>query len=164
MKLATKKTGFTLVELLVVIGIIALLISILLPSLNKARETANRVKCQSNLSQMGKALLLYSNENKGAFPRTKLQTTAGQITLSYSNQPYDAAVTTTDVDPYVSGTPVNSIPGAMFMLVRTQDMTTEVFTCPSSTAEKDLMDNSAATQRVNFTGNAADDLVIGFDN
>ena len=70
MKLTSKKAGFTLVELLVVIGIIALLISILLPSLNKARETANRVKCQSNLSQIGKALLLYGNENKGSFPRT----------------------------------------------------------------------------------------------
>jgi prepilin-type N-terminal cleavage/methylation domain-containing protein/prepilin-type processing-associated H-X9-DG protein len=159
MKRTSKKTGFTLVELLVVIGIIALLISILLPSLNKARETANRVKCQSNLSQMGKALLLYSNENKGSFPRTKMQTATGAVQLDYSNAPYNTSVTGTHVDPYVSGVPNNSIPGAMFMLVRTQDMTTEVFTCPSGTAEKDLMDNSAATQRVNFTG-ATDGLVV----
>ena len=69
--------AFTLVELLVIIGIIALLISILLPSLNRARETANRVKCASNLRQIGQALLMYSNDNKGAYPRTQLSTAVG---------------------------------------------------------------------------------------
>ena len=59
--------AFTLVELLVVIGIIALLISVLLPTLAKARESASSVKCGSNLQQFGLAINLYAAENKGRF-------------------------------------------------------------------------------------------------
>src|SRR5437588_7046559 len=73
-----RSKGFTLVELLVVIGIIALLISILLPSLSKARETANRAKCASNLRQIGQAMQLYANENNYAFPRG-MYNGAGQL-------------------------------------------------------------------------------------
>jgi prepilin-type N-terminal cleavage/methylation domain-containing protein len=64
----TARRAFTLVELLVVIGIIALLISILLPALNKARDTALALKCQAQLRNFGQASAMYVNDNKSALP------------------------------------------------------------------------------------------------
>jgi prepilin-type N-terminal cleavage/methylation domain-containing protein len=57
--------GFTLVEMIVVIGIIAMLISILLPTLAKARQQANKVACMANLNQIGTLMMIYANDNKG---------------------------------------------------------------------------------------------------
>ena len=70
-----KRRGFTLVELLVVIGIIAVLISILLPSLSKAWDSASRVACMSNMWQIYLGFVMYANDNR--------QWTVGSDTTQY---------------------------------------------------------------------------------
>src|SRR5256885_2138335 len=62
-----EKRGFTLVELLVVIGIIAVLIGILLPALNKARKAARTTTCLANIRTLTQAEMQYWNDNKGKF-------------------------------------------------------------------------------------------------
>jgi type II secretory pathway pseudopilin PulG len=162
--LAAQAAAFTLVELLVVIGIIALLIAILLPSLNRARESANRVKCASNLRQIGQSIQLYAGANHGQFPRTYYQIGASLT---------DAAPTFTQTgagaaDPFGGSkgfVGTNNITAALFLLIRTQDITAEIFICPSSGGVRDDFGggSNSAQSRSNFT-KLPDNLNYSFAN
>jgi prepilin-type N-terminal cleavage/methylation domain-containing protein/prepilin-type processing-associated H-X9-DG protein len=112
--------GFTLVELLVVIGIIALLISILLPSLSKAREQANGIKCGSNLKQIGNALQMYMNQNKGFAARF--------VNKGKWQDPINPAI---QIDPYH----VDAYWGVIY--AHAGGLTKEVFNCPTAQKTND---------------------------
>lgn len=108
--------GFTLVELLVVIGIIAVLISILLPALGQTRESANRIKCSSNLRQAGQAFQLFANEHDGWFPSNMLNVTRSASAITGWADPWWAS--------YMDA-------GDYQYMVERYKLKPEIFTCPS---------------------------------
>jgi prepilin-type processing-associated H-X9-DG protein len=114
--------------------------------LNRAREQANRIKCASNLRQIGLGIQMYANENKGAFPRT------------YFDAATDPAVIadTTGFNTSASfGSPqpvgVDNVCSSFFLVLKSQDLTSEVFICPSSQGERDLFGGGTKDDRSNWT-------------
>lgn len=89
-----RRTGFTLVELLVVVGIIALLISMLLPALARARDQARWVQCESNLRQIAQANMMYMQEQGGLLPGAVCEWVDGSGVVHPAHDAGTNAVTT----------------------------------------------------------------------
>jgi len=151
-----KKKGFTLVELLVVISIIALLMGFLMPALARVRMLARRMHCGSNLSGIGKAMLVYSQDYEGDFPvagdKAAYWSTAASLDqaggnwdlfapsinpplvaswVAYgSNQGYDADVT---------------VSSSLYLLIKYADVTPKQFVCGGDKGTKPLQLTAGCT-------------------
>jgi prepilin-type N-terminal cleavage/methylation domain-containing protein len=119
-----KPKAFTLIELLVVVAIIALLISILLPSLSRARELSKRTVCVANERGLGQAYYIYAQDDPGLFPAIASTTTAasGNFQMFYSQD--------RSVEPSTTGRPSPSVD--MWAVVKANNTTPKQYICPST--------------------------------
>lgn len=121
-----KRRGFTLVELLVVIAIIALLMGILMPALARVRQLAFRMTCGTNLSGIGKAMLLYANDNEDEMPK------AGGRTNTWNTVGLQAGwiAPTRQMAYAMSGNQGNAtVTSNFYLLVKYAEVTPKQFVC-----------------------------------
>ncbi len=121
-----KKKGFTLVELLVVIAIIALLMGILMPALARVRQIAFRMVCGTNLSGIGKAMLIYSNDYDDEMPRAggRNSTWSGQIPMWLADNRFTAYGLSADGSGGYA-----TITSSFYLLVKYAEVTPKSFIC-----------------------------------
>lgn len=130
-----KRRGFTLVELLVVISIIALLMAVLMPALGRARAMAYRVVCGSHLSGIGKSMLIYSNDNEEEYPcaggRRSIWGTTGTLGDMWDTPLLKDAFGVTPVRPGEA-----TITSSFWLLVKYADVTPKQFICKGDAGTK----------------------------
>lgn len=136
------RTGFSLIELTVIVAVIAILIGILIPTAGAVRQRAYIDRCASNLSRIGAAIAVYAQENRGALPRT---TYVPGAPLAFGTNP--AAV-----DAFAPGGPVaNDVTAAVFHLRKGQKLPAELFVCPYNDAAFAADPVADPARRSNFT-------------
>jgi len=139
-----RSRGYTLIEVLVIIGVVLIAIAFFIPFRIQCNRSSAGISCASNLRQIGQAILLYSDENGPAYPRTTYVPDASPIrgTGAPAGNPFVGNA----VAP-------NDVTAELFLLLRTQEIGREVFTCPSANEVMDTFGGgtNTAANRSNFT-------------
>jgi hypothetical protein len=166
--------GLTITDVVVLLVVLSLGGTFVLAAAADAEEKDRRVKCASNLRMIGQAMLLYSNDNRGAFPRARADIGAADKPIAWSNP--EAELAADEVEKIGSATfskngpAPNDVSAALFVLLRTQDVKVEAFLCPSAArppiakAERVVapLTDPVPPNRVNFTG--AEELSYSYAN
>ncbi len=139
-----KRQGFTLVELLVVIAIIALLMGILMPALSRVRQLAFRLVCGTNLSGIGKAMLIYANDYDDELPR------AGGRDASWSGPVDWKAPDLYSAYGIGSSGGHATVSSSFYLLVKYAEVTPKSFVCKSDTGTTEWEINQEPTAPVGF--------------
>jgi prepilin-type processing-associated H-X9-DG protein len=113
----------------IVAGVLcSLLFAGFLSANQNADEQNRRMKCASNLKQLGLAIMIYANENKGLFPRTRYDSANEESVTAFTGASAS--------NPFGKGGPeANDVTASLFLLLRTSDINSEVFVCPSGKAK-----------------------------
>src|SRR5688500_565259 len=152
-----RRRGLTLIELLVILAIVAVIIAIVIPLVVRQHDRSDRAMCASRLRAIGQCTLLYANDNRGAWPRTRASAGPDRVptwgTGAAATQPFTAP----------NGPAANDLSAAIFPLLRPQDATADVFTCPASGARPDTYGGLTPVQRSNFT-DVKRNLSYGYQN
>jgi prepilin-type processing-associated H-X9-DG protein len=142
------RRGFTRVEATVVGIVVVLLLAFVIFVKLRVDTTDKRVECAKNLRQIGQALLLYSNDNKGAFPRVRF---SGQGGKDPDPKPTFGTAPMAP-QPFADDGPApNDVTAALFLLARHIELIPQRFVCPSSSNSPDNFDPQSAKRRSNFT-------------
>lgn len=139
------RTGFTHLDLLVLLMLVPVVVVFIAACSRHPGESADRVRCSSNLRQIGQALFLYSSQNKGAYPRTICVPGASVSPV------FGTGVNATD--PFgPSGPQPNDVTAGLFLLLRTTQIGSEVFICPKSKLQRDTFGGrGTALRQSNFS-------------